>query len=133
MFAIQSSFSKTILVLLAVGAAYAGTLLLLLAAAAVSGPWSALLRAFLGGLSLAAFYFLLVLAVFAALGRHFSGAIAAAALAAIAGVLFTRALMATASQGLARISIPMHRICGNPKRKTLRTAKSTTLSKTACA
>lgn len=43
------------------GAAYAGTLLILLAAAAVSGPWSALLRAFLGGLALAAFYFLLVI------------------------------------------------------------------------
>ena len=27
----------------------------------VSGPWSALLRAFLGGLALAAFYFLLVI------------------------------------------------------------------------
>jgi leader peptidase (prepilin peptidase) / N-methyltransferase len=43
------------------GAACAGTLLLLLAAAGVSGPWSALLRAFLGGLALAAFYFLLVI------------------------------------------------------------------------
>ncbi|MFY9931228.1 MAG: A24 family peptidase [Streptosporangiaceae bacterium] len=43
------------------GAAYAGTFLLLLAAAAVSGPWSAVARAFLGGLALAAFYFLLVI------------------------------------------------------------------------
>jgi leader peptidase (prepilin peptidase)/N-methyltransferase len=43
------------------GAAYAGTLLLLLASAVVSGPWSAVARAFLGGLALAGFYFLLVI------------------------------------------------------------------------
>jgi leader peptidase (prepilin peptidase)/N-methyltransferase len=40
-------------------AAYAGTAALLLAAAAVTGPWSALLRAGLGGLALAGFYLLL--------------------------------------------------------------------------
>jgi leader peptidase (prepilin peptidase)/N-methyltransferase len=47
------------------GAAYAGTLLLLLtaatAAAATTGPWPALLRAFLGGLALAACYLLLMI------------------------------------------------------------------------
>src|SRR6266704_2229495 len=42
------------------GAAYAGTAALLLLAAAVSGPWSALLRAALGGLALAGFYLLLM-------------------------------------------------------------------------
>ena len=41
-------------------AAYAGTAALLLLAAAVSGPWSALLRAALGGLALAGFYLLLM-------------------------------------------------------------------------
>jgi leader peptidase (prepilin peptidase)/N-methyltransferase len=41
-------------------AAYAGVAVLLLAAAAVSGPWSALLRAGLGGLALAGFYLLLM-------------------------------------------------------------------------
>ena len=45
-------------------------------------------------------YFLLVLAVFAALGHHFSGAIAATALAVLAGVLFTRALKTTDTQGV---------------------------------
>src|SRR5438093_4996297 len=43
------------------GAAYAGTVMLLLLAAAVGGPWSALLRALLGGLALAGFYLLLIL------------------------------------------------------------------------
>ena len=43
------------------GAAYAGTVVLLLLAAAVGGPWSALLRALLGGLALAGFYLLLIL------------------------------------------------------------------------
>ena len=43
------------------GAAYAGTVVLLLLAAAVSGPWSALFRALLGGLALAGFYLLLIL------------------------------------------------------------------------
>jgi leader peptidase (prepilin peptidase) / N-methyltransferase len=43
------------------GAAYAGTVMLLLLAAAVGGPWSALLRAVLGGLALAGFYLLLIL------------------------------------------------------------------------
>lgn len=43
------------------GAACAGPLVLLLTAAAATGPWSALLRAVLGGLALAGFYFLLVL------------------------------------------------------------------------
>ena len=42
------------------GAAYAGTAVLLLAAAAVGGPWSALVRALLGGLALAGFYLLLM-------------------------------------------------------------------------
>ena len=42
------------------GAAYAGTAVLLLAAAAVGGPWSALVRALLGGLALASFYLLLM-------------------------------------------------------------------------
>jgi leader peptidase (prepilin peptidase)/N-methyltransferase len=42
------------------GAAYAGTTALLLAAAAVGGPWSALVRALLGGLALAGFYLLLM-------------------------------------------------------------------------
>jgi leader peptidase (prepilin peptidase) / N-methyltransferase len=42
------------------GAAYAGTTVLLLAAAAVGGPWSALVRALLGGLALAGFYLLLM-------------------------------------------------------------------------
>ena len=42
------------------GAAYAGTAVLLLAAAAVGGPWSALIRALLGGLALAGFYLLLM-------------------------------------------------------------------------
>ena len=42
------------------GAAYAGTAALLLAAAAVGGPWSALVRALLGGLALAGFYLLLM-------------------------------------------------------------------------
>ena len=42
------------------GAAYAGTAVLLLAAAAVGGPWSALVRALLGGLTLAGFYLLLM-------------------------------------------------------------------------
>jgi leader peptidase (prepilin peptidase)/N-methyltransferase len=41
-------------------AAYAGVAALLLAAAAVTGPWSALLRAWLGGLALAGFYLLLM-------------------------------------------------------------------------
>jgi leader peptidase (prepilin peptidase) / N-methyltransferase len=41
-------------------AAYAGTAALLLAAAAVTGPWPALLRAGLGGLALAGFYLLLM-------------------------------------------------------------------------
>jgi leader peptidase (prepilin peptidase)/N-methyltransferase len=41
------------------GAAYAGTVALL-AAAAVSGPWSALLRAVAGGIALAGFYLLLM-------------------------------------------------------------------------
>jgi leader peptidase (prepilin peptidase)/N-methyltransferase len=40
--------------------AYAGTAALLLLAAAVSGPWSALLRAALGGIALAGFYLVLV-------------------------------------------------------------------------
>jgi leader peptidase (prepilin peptidase) / N-methyltransferase len=43
------------------GAAYAGTVVLLLLAAAVGEPWSALLRALLGGLALAGFYLLLIL------------------------------------------------------------------------
>jgi leader peptidase (prepilin peptidase) / N-methyltransferase len=43
------------------GAAYAGTVVLLLLAAAVSGPWSALVRALLGGLALAGFYLLLMI------------------------------------------------------------------------
>jgi leader peptidase (prepilin peptidase)/N-methyltransferase len=43
------------------GAAYAGTVMLLLLAAAVSGPWSALVRALLGGLALAGFYLLLMI------------------------------------------------------------------------
>jgi leader peptidase (prepilin peptidase) / N-methyltransferase len=43
------------------GAAYAGTVMLLLLAAAIGGPWSALLRALLGGLALAGFYLLLIL------------------------------------------------------------------------
>jgi leader peptidase (prepilin peptidase)/N-methyltransferase len=43
------------------GAAYAGTVALLLAAAAVGGPWSALVRALLGGLALAGFYLLLMI------------------------------------------------------------------------
>jgi prepilin signal peptidase PulO-like enzyme (type II secretory pathway) len=42
------------------GAAYAGTAVLLLAAAAVGGPWSALVRALLGGVALAGFYLLLM-------------------------------------------------------------------------
>ena len=42
------------------GAAYAGTAVLLLIAAAAGGPWSALVRALLGGLALAGFYLLLV-------------------------------------------------------------------------
>jgi leader peptidase (prepilin peptidase) / N-methyltransferase len=42
------------------GAAYAGTAVLLLAAATVGGPWSALVRALLGGLALAGFYLLLM-------------------------------------------------------------------------
>jgi leader peptidase (prepilin peptidase)/N-methyltransferase len=42
------------------GAAYAGTAVLLLAAAAVGAPWSALVRALLGGLALAGFYLLLM-------------------------------------------------------------------------
>ena len=42
------------------GAAYAGTAVLLLAAAAVGGPWPALVRALLGGLALAGFYLLLM-------------------------------------------------------------------------
>jgi leader peptidase (prepilin peptidase)/N-methyltransferase len=42
------------------GAAYAGTTVLLLAAATVGGPWSALVRALLGGLALAGFYLLLM-------------------------------------------------------------------------
>jgi len=42
------------------GAAYAGTAVLLLAAAAVGGPWFALVRALLGGLALAGFYLLLM-------------------------------------------------------------------------
>ena len=41
--------------------AYAGTAALLLLAAAVTGPWSALPRAALGGLALAGFYLLLLL------------------------------------------------------------------------
>ena len=41
-------------------AAYAGVAAFLLAAAAVTGPWSALLRAGLGGLALAGFYLLLM-------------------------------------------------------------------------
>jgi leader peptidase (prepilin peptidase) / N-methyltransferase len=43
------------------GAAYAGTVVLLLLAAAVGEPWSALLRALLGGLALAGFYLFLIL------------------------------------------------------------------------
>jgi leader peptidase (prepilin peptidase)/N-methyltransferase len=42
------------------GAAYAGTAGLLLIAAATGGPWSALVRALLGGLALAGFYLLLM-------------------------------------------------------------------------
>ena len=42
------------------GAAYAGTAVLLLIAAAAGGPWSALVRALLGGLALAGFYLLLM-------------------------------------------------------------------------
>jgi prepilin signal peptidase PulO-like enzyme (type II secretory pathway) len=42
------------------GGAYAGTAVLLLAAAAVGGPWPALVRALLGGLALAGFYLLLM-------------------------------------------------------------------------
>ena len=44
------------------------------------------------------FYFLLVLALFAAMGGHLSSALAAGALALAMGVIFTRALMATATQ-----------------------------------
>lgn len=43
------------------GAAYAGTAGLLLIAAATGGPWSALIRALLGGLALAGFYLLLMI------------------------------------------------------------------------
>jgi leader peptidase (prepilin peptidase)/N-methyltransferase len=43
------------------GAAYAGAVVLLLLAVAVGGPWSALVRALLGGLALAGFYLLLIL------------------------------------------------------------------------
>jgi leader peptidase (prepilin peptidase)/N-methyltransferase len=50
------------------GPAYAGTVILLLLAAAVSGHWSALVRALLGGLALAAAYLALAVISRSALG-----------------------------------------------------------------